>query len=108
MFTKMDNNAAQNYITIAQGVHLRALHPEGARILLLLLLHAFPAYMRQGASADKLQSRATTYPTPCWIRQIQARPNQPWARCSVFLPPPASRGQLKLKYAYEAIKDTHA
>ena len=30
--------------------------------------------------------------TPCWTRQIQARPNQPWARCSVFIPPPASRG----------------
>lgn len=27
--------------------------------------------------------------------QIQARPNEPWAWCSVFLPPPASRGQLR-------------
>ena len=34
-------------------------------------------------------------PTPCWTRQIQARPNQPWARCSVFIPPPASRGHTK-------------
>ena len=33
-------------------------------------------------------------PTPCWTRQIQARPNQPWARCSIFVPPLASRGQL--------------
>ena len=56
--------------------------------VLLLLLHAFPAYMRQGASADKLQSRA------CWIRQIQARPNHPWARCSVFLPPPGQPGRV--------------
>ncbi len=30
-------------------------------------------------------------PTPCRAPQIQARPNQPWARCSVFVPPPASR-----------------
>ena len=36
-------------------------------------------------------SKGCQNPTP---RQIQARPNQPWARCSVFIPPPASRGQL--------------
>ncbi len=32
--------------------------------------------------------------TPCWTRQIQARPNQPWAWCSVFIPLPASRGHI--------------
>ena len=39
-------------------------------------------------------SRGCQNPTPCWTRRIQARPNQPWARCSVFIPPPASRGQV--------------
>jgi hypothetical protein len=29
---------------------------------------------------------------PRHTRQIQARPKQPWARCSVFIPPPVSRG----------------
>jgi hypothetical protein len=38
-------------------------------------------------------SKGCQNPTPCRTRQIQARPNQPWARCSVFIPPPASRGQ---------------
>jgi hypothetical protein len=33
-------------------------------------------------------------PTPHWTRQIQARPNQPWARCSVITPPPAGRGRV--------------
>ena len=35
-------------------------------------------------------------PNPCWTRQIQARPDQPWARCSVFIPPPAgaNRGSV--------------
>ena len=33
-------------------------------------------------------------PTPCWTRQIQARPHQPWARCSVFILPLASRGHI--------------
>ena len=47
---------------------------------------------RQGACADKLQVKAATHPTPGWTRQIQERPNQPWARCSKFVPPPASRG----------------
>ena len=41
-------------------------------------------------------------PTPCWTRQIQARPNQPWARCSVLVPPPASRGQYAI-YTIEII-----
>jgi hypothetical protein len=35
--------------------------------------------------------KAATNPTPCWTRHVQAWPNQPWARCSLFLPPPASR-----------------
>ena len=35
-------------------------------------------------------------PTPCWTRQIQARPNQPRVRCSVFIPPPASRGHISI------------
>jgi hypothetical protein len=39
-------------------------------------------------------SKGCQNPTPCWTRQIQARPNQPWGRCSVFLSPHASWGQL--------------
>ena len=36
-------------------------------------------------------------PAPCWTRQIQARPNQPWARCSVF---PANRGHTGADLAH--------
>ena len=54
-------------------------------------LHAFPA-KRQSTSCRQGACKGCQIPTPCWTRQIQARPNQPWARCSVFLPPPASRG----------------
>jgi hypothetical protein len=43
-------------------------------------------------------SKGCQDPTPCWSRQIQARPNQPWAWCSVFIPPPASRGQGRNSY----------
>jgi hypothetical protein len=32
---------------------------------------------------------------PCWTRQIQVRPNHPWARCSAFIPPPPT-GAKKL------------
>ena len=38
-------------------------------------------------------SKGCQNPTPCWTRQIQARPNHLWARCSVFISPPASRGR---------------
>ena len=39
-------------------------------------------------------SKGCQNPTPCWTRQIQARPNQPCARCSIFIPNPASRGSV--------------
>ena len=53
------------------------------------LSHAAPAKMRQGASASKLQVKATiTLPL---TRQIQATPNQASARCSVSISTPASR-----------------
>ncbi len=57
-----------------------------------VLLHAFCA-KRQGASCRQAAVKGCRNPTPCWTRQIQARPNQSCARCSVFVPPPASRGQ---------------
>ena len=63
------------------------------KILIIIIITIsstrFSCQSKQGASADKLQVKAQN-PTPCWTRQIQARPNQPWARCSVFIPPPAS------------------
>ncbi len=59
----------------------------------LIILHAFPA-KRQGASCRQAAVKGCHNPTPCWTCQIQARPNQPWARGSVFIPPPASRGHL--------------
>ena len=37
-------------------------------------------------------SKDCQIPAPCRARQIQARPDQPWAWCSVFIPPPASWG----------------
>ena len=40
-------------------------------------------------------SKGCQNPTPCWTRQIQARFNQLWAWCSVFVPLPASRGQIR-------------
>ena len=35
-------------------------------------------------------------PVPCWTRQIQPRPNQPWARCSVRIPPPPAGANISL------------
>ena len=57
-----------------------AVPPVHLQRLLLLLLHAFPA-KRQGASCRQAAVKGCHNPTPCWTRQIQARPNQPWARC---------------------------
>ena len=48
---------------------------------------------RQGASCRQVTGKGCQVPAPCWTRPIQGRPNQPWARCSVFMPPPATRGQ---------------
>ena len=51
----------------------------------LLFLHT-PA-KRQGASADELHVTAAKTPTFCWTQdpvKTQARPNQPWTRCSLF------------------------
>ena len=62
-------------------------------IIYLLLLHAFPA--RSKVRLQTSCSKGCQNPlmdSPLASRQIQARPNQPWARCSVFIPPPASRG----------------
>ena len=33
-------------------------------------------------------SKGCQNPAPCWTRQIQARPHQPWSRCSVRQPGP--------------------
>jgi hypothetical protein len=60
---------------------------------IIIITYAVPAKRGKVRPADKLQVEAAKVPTPCWTRQIHARPNQPWARRSVFVPPPASRGQ---------------
>ena len=52
----------------------------------------YPCQRRQGASADKLRVKAAKTSPLCWTCQIQARAIQPWARCSVFTPSPASWG----------------
>ncbi len=75
-------------------------------LLLLLILHAFAA-KRQGASCRQAAVEGCHNPTPCWTRQIQARHNQPWARCSVFISPPASRGQL-VKYVQVTCKPSRS
>ena len=41
--------------------------------------------------ADKVQMKAATILPLAWTRQMQTRPNQPWAQCSVFIPQRAFR-----------------
>ncbi len=87
-------------------VHSRPLYEQievsSAIPLHHIFLHAFPA-KRQGASCRQAAVEGCQNPTPCWTRQIQARPNQPRARCSVFLPPPASRGQMWYKMEHSLL-----
>ncbi len=65
--------------------------------IIIGLLHAFPA-KRQGAPCRQAAEKKGCHnPTPRWTHQIQARPNQPWARCSVLIPAPASRGHCLFK-----------
>ncbi len=47
---------------------------------------------KQGASADKLHVKAAEFLPPVGLPRSK-QDHQPWARCSVFVPPPASRGQ---------------
>ena len=51
-------------------------------------------YTRQweGASTNKLQVRLPQILTLVGLARCQQRCNQSWARCSAFMPPPASRG----------------
>ena len=49
-------------------------------------------------------SKGSHNPTPHWTRQIQARSNQPWAQYSVYVPAPASRGQI---VAWGQVKSTN-
>jgi hypothetical protein len=58
----------------------------------LLNRYYYTLFQKQGASCRQAASKGCQMPTPCWTRRIQARPNPPWARCSVFVLPPASRG----------------
>ena len=58
-----------------------------------IYIYAFPAKGKVQTTACK----GCQTPTPCWTRQIQARPSRPWAQCSVFVPHPATRGH---KYIY--------
>ncbi len=66
-------------------------------VILCILLHGVPA-KSQGASCRQVAGKDCHYPTPSWTRHVLAEPNQPWARCSVFLPPPASRGKGHFYY----------
>ncbi len=63
-----------------------------------IYIHALAA-RRQGITCRQAAGKGCHSPTPCWNRQIQARPNQPWARCSAFLPP-RQLGPLISNYIY--------
>jgi hypothetical protein len=56
-------------------------------VIIIIMLFLPRGKMRLQTSCIKGCQNPAAY----WTRQIQARPNQPWARCSVFIPPPASR-----------------
>ena len=75
--------------------HLAALH-LCLRIMIIIILKA-PCSSCQKARCICRQA-AVQNPSPCWTRQIQARPNQPWAGCSVCntATPPAGDGVLKI------------
>ncbi len=51
-----------------------------------LLLHVVPANT-QGTTCRQAAIKGCHKYFPRWSRKIQARPNQLWAQCSVFLPP---------------------
>ena len=69
--------------------------PAKAKSLIIFIITIrYSCQKRQGASCRQAASKGCQMPTPCWTRQIQARPNQPWARCSVIVPPPASKGPV--------------
>ncbi len=59
-------------------------------LLLMVILHAFPTRGKVRLQTN-YRERCHSH-TPNLTRQIQARHNKPWAQCSVFVPPPASRG----------------
>ena len=67
------------------------LHISFSILSSFLFLSAFPANW-QGSSCRQAAVKGCHNPAPCWTHQILARPNQPWARNSVFVPPLASRG----------------
>ncbi len=56
-------------------------------IMIIIILHAVPArgkVNRQTSCRERLPPWHVTCPTPPGTRQIQARPHQLWARCSVL------------------------
>jgi hypothetical protein len=62
-------------------------------LAIIIIITRYSCQKRQGASCRQAARKGCQVSTPCWTRQIQARPSQPpWARCSVFVPAPASRG----------------
>ena len=63
-----------------------------------LLLHAVPAKRGKVRLPTSCKQRLPN-PTPCWTGQFQAVHNYSWARCSVFIPPPASQGQTPMQQA---------
>jgi hypothetical protein len=71
---------------------------QGAKCALILYYYIITRFVLPRSKVRLLTScgKGCQVPTHCWPRQIQARPNQPWARCSVFIPPPAGRGRAHL------------
>ena len=56
---------------------------------IIIISHAFLP-IKARCVCRQAAGKGCQNPTPCWTRQIQARPNQPWARCSEFIPPPGA------------------
>lgn len=61
-------------------------------ILISTNITRFQCQKRQGASCSNAADSGCQIPARRWTRQVQARRSQPWARCTVFIPLPASRG----------------
>ena len=88
--------AAGRLLPSGLQVHVRPLTIKSSYrnvVLFFILLHAFPARRGKMRPADKLQVKAAKFlPLVGLARSKQDPINQPWARCSVFISPPASRG----------------
>ena len=84
----------ENIWIYACPVILRHLTCQQESLRLLLINFNYALFLPRGKVRLQTSCRnCCQNPTPCWPRQIQARHNQPWVRCSVFILPPASQGQ---------------